>query len=36
VTSCHNCVDGLDDVIRAYKLDMKVMQILELVSSAMV
>ena len=35
-TMCHNCVDGLADVIRHYKLDMKVVQILELVSRALV
>jgi Fe-S oxidoreductase len=28
-TMCHNCVDGLADVVRHYKLDMKVVQILE-------
>jgi Fe-S oxidoreductase len=27
VTSCHNCVDGLTDLIRHYKLDMKVTQL---------
>jgi Fe-S oxidoreductase len=35
-TICHNCVDGLTDVIKHYKLDMKVVQILELVSLAIV
>ena len=35
-TICHNCVDGLTDVIKHYKLDMKVIQILELVSNSMV
>ncbi len=35
-TMCHNCVDGLNDVIRHYKLDMKVVQILELVANAMI
>ncbi len=34
-TVCHNCVDGLSDVIRHYKLGMKVVQILELVSQAL-
>jgi len=31
-TMCHNCVDGLSDVIKHYKLDMKVVQVLELVN----
>jgi Fe-S oxidoreductase len=31
-TMCHNCVDGLSDVIKHYKLDMKVVQVLDLVS----
>jgi Fe-S oxidoreductase len=35
-TMCHNCVDGLTDVIKHYKLDMKVVQILELVDRALV
>ena len=35
-TSCHNCVDGLTDVIKHYKLDMQVVQILELVENALV
>jgi Fe-S oxidoreductase len=35
-TICHNCVDGLTDLIKHYKLDMKVVQILELVSRALV
>jgi hypothetical protein len=35
-TMCHNCVDGLTDVIKHYKLDMKVVQVLELVSGAAV
>lgn len=35
-TICHNCVDGLTDLIKHYNLDMKVVQILELVSNAMV
>ncbi len=35
-TICHNCVDGLTDVIDHYKLDLKVVQMLELVSSALV
>jgi Fe-S oxidoreductase/CheY-like chemotaxis protein len=36
VTSCHNCVDGLADVIRHYDLDMKVTQLVNLVSNALV
>jgi Fe-S oxidoreductase/CheY-like chemotaxis protein len=36
VTSCHNCVDGLQDVIRHYKLDMKVTQLVNLVANALV
>ncbi len=36
VTSCHNCVDGLQDVIRHYKLDMKVTQLVNLVADALV
>jgi len=36
VTSCHNCVDGLNDLIKHYQLDMKVMQLVNLVSTALV
>ena len=36
VTSCHNCVDGLTDLIKYYKLDMKVLQLVNLVSAALV
>jgi Fe-S oxidoreductase len=36
VTSCHNCVDGLSDVIRHYKLGMKVTQLVNLTANAMV
>jgi len=36
VTSCHNCVDGLTDLIRHYKLDMKVTQLVNLVANAVV
>jgi Fe-S oxidoreductase len=36
VTSCHNCVDGLTDVIRHYKLDMNVTQLVNLVANALV
>jgi len=35
-TICHNCIDGLTDVIKHYQLDMKVVQILELVENALV
>ncbi len=35
-TMCHNCVDGLTDVIKHYKLDMRVAQVLELVDRAVV
>ncbi len=34
-TMCHNCVDGLTDVIKHYKIDMKVVQVLDLVANAM-
>jgi Fe-S oxidoreductase/ActR/RegA family two-component response regulator len=36
VTTCHNCVDALTDAIRHYKLGMKVAQLVNLVSSALV
>jgi len=36
VTSCHNCVDGLTDLIKHYELDMKVTQLVNLVANAMV
>jgi Fe-S oxidoreductase len=35
-TMCHNCVDGLADVVRYYGLKMKVVQVLELVANALV
>lgn len=35
-TSCHNCVDGLTDVIRHYKLGMKVTQLVALTANALV
>lgn len=35
-TMCHNCIDGLNDVIKHYKLDMKVVQVLDLVAQALV
>lgn len=36
VTSCHNCVDALTDLIRHYKLDMRVSQLVTLVAEAAV
>jgi CheY-like chemotaxis protein len=36
VTSCHNCVDGLTDLIRHYKLDMKVAQLVNLVADVLI
>jgi Fe-S oxidoreductase/CheY-like chemotaxis protein len=36
VTSCHNCVDGLGDVIRHYEIDMQVTQLVHLVANALV
>lgn len=36
VTSCHNCVDGLTDLIRHYKLGMEVRQLVNLVATAIV
>jgi CheY-like chemotaxis protein len=36
VTTCHNCVDALTDLIRHYKLGMKVAQLVNLVSNAVV
>jgi len=36
VTSCHNCVDGLTDLIRHYKLDMQVAQLVNLTANALV
>ena len=36
VTSCHNCVDGLSDLIKHYKLDMEVTQLVNLVAEAIV
>jgi len=36
ITSCHNCVDGLTDVIRHYKLNMQVTQLVNLVANALV
>jgi len=35
-TTCHNCVDGLNDLIKHYKLDMKVVQILDLTAKALI
>jgi Fe-S oxidoreductase len=36
VTSCHNCVDGLTDVIRHYDVGMEVTQLVNLVANALV
>jgi CheY-like chemotaxis protein len=36
VTSCHNCVDGLTDLIRHYELGMQVTQLVNLVANALV
>ncbi|MFC1728934.1 response regulator [candidate division KSB1 bacterium] len=36
VTSCHNCVDGLSDLIKHYKLDIKVTQLVNLVAEAVI
>jgi Fe-S oxidoreductase/CheY-like chemotaxis protein len=36
VTSCHNCVDGLFDLIRHYKLDMQVKLLVNMVATALV
>jgi Fe-S oxidoreductase len=36
VTSCHNCVDGLNDLIGHYKIDMEVTQLVHLVANALV
>ncbi len=36
VTSCHNCVDGLADVIRHYEIDMKVTQLVNMVADSLV
>jgi CheY-like chemotaxis protein len=36
VTSCHNCVDGLSDLIKHYKLGMEVQQLVNLVANALV
>jgi len=36
VTSCHNCVDGLNDLIKHYGLDCEVKQLVNLVAKALV
>ncbi|MDJ0766916.1 MAG: response regulator [Myxococcota bacterium] len=36
VTSCHNCVDGLGDLIKHYDLGMEVKQLVDLVAEALV
>jgi len=35
-TMCHNCRDGLGDLISHYQLDMKVVQIMDLVAGALI
>jgi len=35
-TMCHNCRDGLGDLISHYQLDMKVVQIMDLVANALI
>ena len=36
VTSCHNCVDALNDLIKHYKLDCEVRQLVDLVENALI
>ncbi len=36
VTSCHNCVDGLKDLIKHYNLNMEVTQLVNLVANALI
>jgi Fe-S oxidoreductase len=36
VTSCHNCVDGLSDLIKHYELGCEVKQLVDLVANALV
>lgn len=36
VTSCHNCVDGLTDLIKHYELGLEVTQLVNLVANALV
>jgi Fe-S oxidoreductase/CheY-like chemotaxis protein len=36
VTSCHNCVDGLGDVIKHYELGCEIKQLVDLVADALV
>jgi CheY-like chemotaxis protein len=36
VTSCHNCVDGLGDLIKHYELDIEVKQLVDLVAEALI
>lgn len=36
VTSCHNCVDGLSDLIKHYKLEIEVKQLVDLVAEALI
>lgn len=36
VTSCHNCVDGLADLIKHYEIDAEVVQLVDLVADGLV
>jgi Fe-S oxidoreductase len=36
VTSCHNCLDQLDEIKRHYKLNVKIQNLSELVADAIV
>ncbi|HDL19384.1 MAG TPA: response regulator [Bacteroidetes bacterium] len=36
VTSCHNCVDGLSDLIKHYQLNMEVTQLVNLMANAVI
>ena len=36
ITSCHNCVDGLSDLIKHYELGMEVTQLVNLVANALI
>ena len=35
-TMCHNCIDGLTDVIKHYNLDMGIVQVMDLVERALI
>jgi len=36
LTMCYNCVDGPNDLIRHYQLNMRIIQVLDLVANALV